>query len=45
MEKKLIVFDFFGVISSEIAPVWLRKYFNEEDAKRIKAEMQSGKET
>ena len=41
MEKKLIVFDFFGVISSEIAPVWLRKYFNEEDAKRIKAEIVS----
>jgi len=41
MEKKLIVFDFFGVISSEIAPIWLRKYFNEEDAKRIKAEIVS----
>ena len=41
MEKKLIIFDFFGVISSEIAPVWLRKYFNEEDAKRIKSEIVS----
>ena len=41
MEKKLIIFDFFGVISSEIAPVWLRKYFNEEDAKRIKLEIVS----
>ena len=26
-----IIFDFFGVISSEVAPVWLRRYFSEKD--------------
>lgn len=41
MDKKLIIFDFFGVISSEIAPIWLRKYFVEEEAKKIKTEIVS----
>lgn len=36
MTKKIIVFDFFGVICSEIAPLWLRKYFNCDSATEIK---------
>lgn len=39
MMKKIILFDFFGVISSEVAPKWFRRYFNESDAKRIKDEV------
>ena len=41
INKKLIIFDFFGVISSEIAPIWLKKYFEEEEAKKIKKEIVS----
>lgn len=37
--KRIILFDFFGVICSEIAPIWFRRYFNEEDAARIKHEI------
>ena len=37
--KKVILFDFFGVISSEIAPIWFRRYFSEEEAKRIKEQV------
>lgn len=33
----VIVFDFFGVICSEIAPFWLAKYFSKDDATKIKA--------
>ena len=37
--KKAILFDFFGVISSEVAPPWFEKHFNKEDAARLKAEV------
>lgn len=39
MEKpkyKAIVFDFFGVISSEVAPIWLEKYFSGEDITELR---------
>lgn len=37
-EKKLIIFDFFNVISCEIAPFWFRKFFNDDEADKYKAE-------
>ena len=36
MAIKNIVFDFFGVISSEVAPYWFAERFPEEEAKRLK---------
>lgn len=39
MGKKVLVFDFFGVICSEIAPCWLQKYFSPEVATRINGEI------
>jgi len=38
MEPKVIIFDFFGVISSEIAIVWLGKHFEKDEAARLKQE-------
>ena len=35
----LLIFDFFGVISSEVAPIWLKKYFDKERAIHIKNEI------
>ena len=40
-KNKVILFDFFGVISSEVSPVFFKRYFNEEDAKIIKEEIMS----
>ena len=40
-DKKVIVFDFFGVISSEVAPFWLERYFDKETAKEIKSKIVS----
>ena len=37
--KKVILFDFFGVISSEVAPKWFARFFNDSEAKRIKDEI------
>lgn len=37
--KTTVLFDFFGVISSEIAPIWFRKHFNDEEADQIKSEI------
>lgn len=37
--KSVIFFDFFGVISSEVAPIWFEKHFPADEAKRIKAEL------
>ena len=34
--NKAIVFDFFGVICSEVAPMWFGEYFNEEESKKLK---------
>ena len=38
---KVILFDFFGVISSEVSPIFFKRYFNEEEAKIIKEEIMS----
>ena len=38
---KVILFDFFGVISSEVSPIFFKRYFNEEDSKIIKEEIMS----
>lgn len=37
--KPLIIFDFFGVLSSEIAVLWFTKHFSREEAKKIKEEI------
>ena len=37
--KKVVFFDFFGVISSEVAPFFFRKYFSNEEADKIKNEI------
>lgn len=39
MKKTLVIFDCFGVIVGEIAPVIFRKYFSAEEAARIKDEV------
>lgn len=39
MRKELIIFDFFGVISSEVFPVWAKKYFSETEIKIIRKEI------
>lgn len=36
MHKKLIIFDCFGVIFGEVAPLFLRKYLTEEEATAVK---------
>jgi HAD superfamily hydrolase (TIGR01509 family) len=36
MEYRCVVFDFFGVISSEVAKYWLANYFPPEQARKIK---------
>lgn len=37
--KKAIFFDFFGVISGEVSPVWFRRHFSPEEAARVKEEI------
>jgi HAD superfamily hydrolase (TIGR01509 family) len=37
MKYKCLVFDFFGVISSEVVPVWLAKYLSAADAASVRA--------
>lgn len=39
MAEKLIIFDCFGVIFEEVAPVFLKKYLTEEKALSIKDEL------
>lgn len=39
MSKELIIFDFFGVISSEVSPFWLERFFSKEKAKEIKKDI------
>lgn len=34
--KKVVLFDFFGVIVHELAPVWFRRYFDEAVADEVK---------
>ena len=36
MSKTLFIFDCFGVITSEIAPIWFASRYPEEEAKRLK---------
>ena len=42
MKKNVIFFDFFGVICSEIAPIWFERYFPAEKAAQIKHAVCSG---
>lgn len=35
MNNKLIIFDCFGVLTSEVAPIWLRRYFDDFTADKI----------
>ncbi|HYG60117.1 MAG TPA: HAD-IA family hydrolase [Symbiobacteriaceae bacterium] len=37
MTSDVLVFDFFGVICSEIAPFWLARYLPVDEAARVKA--------
>ena len=37
--KKIVLFDFFGVISGEIAPIWLAKHFSQEQAITLKSKI------
>ena len=39
MEKELIIFDFFGVISSEVFPIWAKKYFSPTEIKTIRKDI------
>ena len=39
MKNKLVIFDCFGVIMRDIAPVFLRKFLPEEEAATIKDEL------
>lgn len=39
MRRNILVFDFFGVICSEIAPFWLQRYFSADQAVAIKREL------
>ena len=34
---KALIFDYFGVLSSEVAPFWLERYFDRETAVELKA--------
>lgn len=38
-KKCVLLFDFFGVISTEIAPIWFDKHFDSESAIRLKADI------
>jgi HAD superfamily hydrolase (TIGR01509 family) len=35
VKNKLIVFDFFGVMGSEVADLWLPKHFSAEESERL----------
>ncbi len=39
MKYKGLIFDFFGVICTEIAPFWLAERFSPEEARKIKTEI------
>ena len=38
---KTVIFDFFGVISSEVAPFWFGERYDEAEAKRLKEKYMS----
>ena len=37
MEHRAIILDFFGVMCSEISPIWLRRYFSSEESEFLKS--------
>jgi putative hydrolase of the HAD superfamily len=37
MTYKAVIFDFFGVICSEVAPFWLAKHLSKSEAMKVKA--------
>lgn len=39
MSCRAVVFDFFGVVCSEVAPFWLARYLPQVEAAKIKAEI------
>jgi len=39
MQANAVIFDFFGVICSEVAPVWLARHLSASDAAKIKGEV------
>jgi HAD superfamily hydrolase (TIGR01509 family) len=39
MRFQALIFDFFGVICSEVAPFWLARHFSASDAIQIKSEL------
>lgn len=39
--KTVVLFDFFGVISSEIAPIWFRRHLDDSAADKIKSDIVS----
>ena len=39
--KNIVLFDFFGVISSEIAPIWFRRHLDDAAADKIKSDIVS----
>ena len=39
--KNVVLFDFFGVISSEIAPIWFRRHLDDAAADKIKSDIVS----
>lgn len=39
MNKELIVFDCFGVICSEVFPIWGTRYFSEEEMKNVRKDI------
>ena len=41
MAKSTLIFDFFGVISTEVSPRWFSKRYTEDEAKRLKEDYMS----
>lgn len=39
MKDIIFVFDFFGVISSEVAPFWLNRFFDESKSVEVKSDI------
>ena len=37
MKKELVIFDFFGVLCSEIAPVWFEQRYEKNIAAQLKS--------
>ena len=42
MSKTLLIFDCFGVITSEIAPIWFASRYPDDEAKKLKEEYFAG---